>query len=74
MVTEGIVKKDHFARLYRGDELLFEGNIASLKKVKEDVKEMAKGHECGLLLVKFKDYQIGDIVKTFDVTYIQQEL
>lgn len=74
MVTEGIVKQDHYARLYREDELLFEGNIASLKRVKEDVKEVAKGHECGILLQKFKDYQVGDIIKTFDVTYIQQEL
>ncbi|NGX50685.1 MAG: Translation initiation factor IF-2 [Chlamydiae bacterium] len=74
MVTDGIIKRNQFAKLIRGGEIIWEGAIASLKRVKEDVKEMGKGHECGILLERFSDYQVGDLIKTFEITYIQQEL
>ena len=74
MVTTGTVKKDHIAKLLRDDELIWEGNIESLKRGKEDAKEVNKGTECGILLKNFKDFKEGDLIKTFDVTYITQEL
>ncbi|MCB1083833.1 MAG: translation initiation factor IF-2, partial [Simkania sp.] len=73
-VSDGIIKRNQFAKVIRKGEIVWEGNIASLKRVKEDVKEVAKGLECGILLEKFNDYQEGDEIKTFDITYIQQEL
>jgi len=73
-VTEGIVKRNHYAKLFREGEVIWEGEIASLKRVKEDVKEVSKGLECGVLLDKYNDVQIDDEIKSFEITYIQQEL
>ena len=74
MVTSGTAKRSHIAKVYRGTELVFDGEIQSLKRVKEDVKEVQKGLECGVLLKGFNDIQVGDVIKTFEVQYIQQEL
>ena len=74
IVTDGIIKRNQYAKLIREDKVIWEGNIASLKRVKDDVKEVSKGIECGILLERFSDYQEGDLIKTFEVTYIQQEL
>jgi len=73
-VADGIIKRNQYAKLFREGEVIWEGTIASLKRVKEDVKEVAKGIECGILLEKFSDFEPGDEIKTFDITYIQQEL
>ena len=74
MVIDGIVKRQQYAKLIRDGKILWEGNLASLKRVKDDAKEVAKGLECGILLERFFDYQEGDIIKTFEITYTQQEL
>lgn len=74
MMTDGTIKRDYHAKLLRDGELIFEGDISSLKRVKEDVKEVKKGIECGILLHKFDDYQEGDQIKGYEVTFIQQEL
>lgn len=73
-VTDGIMKRSHIAKLYRDGELHWEGDFASLKRVKEDVKEVSKGLECGILLKNNSDIKEGDIIKAFDVTYKKQEL
>lgn len=73
-VADGTIKRNQYAKVIRDNEVIWEGNIASLKRVKEDVKEVAKGLECGILLEKFSDFEPGDEIKTFDITYIQQEL
>lgn len=73
-MIDGTIKKEYHAKLFRNKEIIYEGNIGSLKRVKEDVKEVNKGLECGILLKKFSDYQEGDLIKGFEITYIQQEL
>lgn len=73
-VTDGIIKRSHLAKLFRDDELIWEGNFASLKRVKEDVKEVPKGIECGILLEKFDAIQEGDLIKAYEITYHEQEL
>lgn len=73
-VIEGLIKRSHLAKVIRGDQVIWEGEIASLKRVKEDVKEVNKGLECGILLAKFNDIEIEDIIKSFEITYIDQEL
>ena len=50
IVTEGIIKRSCHIRVMRENEIMWKGAIASLKKVKEDVREVSKGHECGILL------------------------
>ncbi|MCB1109365.1 MAG: translation initiation factor IF-2, partial [Chlamydiia bacterium] len=74
MVTDGTIKREYHAKLIREGDVIYEGDFASLKRVKEDVKEVSKGLECGILLHKFSDYQEGDLIKGYEVTYIQQEL
>ncbi len=73
-VLDGIIKRAHLVRLYRDGKEIFKGSITSIKREKEDVKEVKKDFECGILLQKFSDYQVGDRIKAFDVTYKEQEL
>jgi translation initiation factor IF-2 len=73
-VAEGTIKRNHFVKLERNKKIIWEGHIASLKRNKDDVKEVAKGLECGVLLEKFSDVQEGDIIKGFEITYQPQEL
>ena len=74
LVTEGSIARSHQIRVFRGKEMLWKGGISSLKRVKEDVREVLKGLECGIVLAGFSEYQEGDILESFEVTYISQEL
>lgn len=73
-VTEGSIHRSNHMRLRRGGEIIWKGTIASLKRVKEDVREVAKGLECGILLNNFSDIQPDDILEAYEVTYIEQAL
>jgi len=73
-VTEGTIARNNQARLKRGEEIIWKGSISSLKRVKEDVREVSKGMECGILLNNYTDVLAGDIIEAYDVTYISQEL
>ncbi len=73
-VSEGTVNRNHYIRLKRNDEVIWKGPIGSLKRVKEDVREVQKGFECGILLNGFNDFQVGDILESYEITYISQEL
>ncbi len=52
-------------RVRRGGEVVFEGNLDSLKRVKDDVKEVNAGYECGIGVDNYKDWEVGDIIETF---------
>ncbi len=73
-VTEGSIHRSNHIRVRRGEEVIWKGSIASLKRVKEDVREVQKGLECGILLSNFSDVQEGDILEAYEITYISQEL
>lgn len=73
-VVDGIIKRNHHARLKRNDEVLWKGAIASLKRVKDDVREVSKGQECGILLKGFSDVKVGDKIEAYEITYLEQEL
>ena len=73
-VTEGSIKRSCHVRVVRDKQVIWKGPIASLKKVKEDVREISKGNECGILLNGFNDYKEGDILQAYDVTYFTPEL
>ncbi len=64
-VTEGEVRRNAKARLLRGKDIVFEGDIASLKHEKEDVREMRSGFECGIGLKNFNDIQVGDVIECY---------
>lgn len=74
LITDGIIKRNHHARLKRDNEVIWKGQIASLKRGKEDVREVSKDLECGILLQGFNDFQEGDIIESFEITYLEQEL
>lgn len=73
-VSDGTIKRSHHIKLEREGKIIWEGDLESLRRVKDDVKEVPKGHECGILLKNFKDLQEGDIIRAYEVTYHEQEL
>jgi translation initiation factor IF-2 len=64
-VSEGKVSRNSVAKVYRGKELLIETKISSLKRFKDDVREVAQGFECGIELEGFQEFQEGDTIESF---------
>ena len=58
----------------RDNVIVFEGNISSLKRFKDDVKEVEKGYECGIGLENFSDIKIGDVMKSFTTEKVARKL
>ncbi len=73
-VEDGLIKRNNRIKQLRGDEVIWEGSISSLKRVKEDVKEVAKGFECGIVLSGQSDIQEDDILKAYEIIYHVQTL
>ncbi len=74
MVTDGLIKRSAHVRQIRQGQTIWKGAISSLKKVKEDVREVSKGHECGIVLQNNADIKVGDLLQAFEITYLEQEL
>jgi translation initiation factor IF-2 len=74
IVTEGTIKRSAHVRQVRDKKVVWKGPIHSLKKVKEDVREAAKGYECGIVLQNNNDIKVGDLLQAFEITYLEQEL
>jgi translation initiation factor IF-2 len=64
-VTEGEIRRNGKIRLTRGKDIVYEGEVGSLKHEKEDVRDVRQGFECGIGLKNFNDVQIGDVVECF---------
>jgi len=73
-VTEGIIQRNINARLYRDDELIIEGKIESLKRFKDDAKEVKEGLECGIGIVGAKKYKEGDMIEAYEIKEIKRTL
>ena len=73
-VTEGIIQRNVQARLYRDDELFVEGKIESLKRFKDDAKEVKEGLECGIGITGAKKYKEGDLIEAFMIEEIKRTL
>jgi translation initiation factor IF-2 len=67
MVTEGVLQRNCIARLMRGGDLIHESKIDTLKRFKDDVKEVRAGYECGINVAGYDDYQEGDTIECFAV-------
>jgi translation initiation factor IF-2 len=65
MVTSGLIKRTAHARLIRDNVVVFESNIGSLRRFKEDVSEVQQGYECGVTVERFNDYKVGDVIEAF---------
>jgi translation initiation factor IF-2 len=73
-VTDGRVERNAQARLLRDEVVVFEGKIASLRRFKDDVKEVQTGYECGITLENFQDIKPGDVFEVYQVEEIRPEL
>ncbi len=70
MITEGLVKRGTGVRVLRDNVVIHNGELTQLKRFKEDVREVARGYECGLSFANFHDLQIGDVVECFEVEMV----
>lgn len=74
MVMEGSVRRHAHARLLRGEEILAEGRIDTLRRFKDDVTEVKAGFECGIRLEGFDSYEEGDAIETYEIEKIRPDL
>ena len=73
-VTEGIIKRNVQARLFREEELIVDGKIDSLKRFKDDIKEVKDGLECGIGIEGAKKYKEGDIIEAYEIEEVKRTL
>lgn len=66
-VTHGKLERSNQVRLLRDDVVVYQGRMASMKRFKEDVKEVVEGYECGISLDNYRDVKVGDIIEAFVV-------
>lgn len=74
MVLDGKVTRNTKVRVIRDGIVVYTGELASLKRFKEDVKEVAKGFECGLNIEKFNDIKVGDIIEGYENVEVKAKL
>jgi translation initiation factor IF-2 len=74
MVTDGVVRRGASVRLVRGGVVVHTGELDSLKRFKDDVREVKAGFECGLSLKGFNDVQVGDQLEVFEVVEVARTL
>ncbi|MDO4227182.1 translation initiation factor IF-2 [Neisseria sp.] len=74
MVTDGIVKRDSHIRLIRNNVVIHTGELASLKRFKDDVKEVRMGYECGLMLKNYNEIMEGDTLEVFEIVEVARSL
>ena len=72
MVTSGVIQRNGRVRLVRDGAVVWEGNIASLRRVQEDVREVAQGLECGILLENYNDAKVGDTIECFVTRQVER--
>jgi translation initiation factor IF-2 len=73
-VTEGKVVRNISVRVIRDGVVIYEGTIDSLKRFKNDAREVTQGHDCGIGLDKFQDIKIGDVLEAYEMEEIKREL
>ena len=73
-VTDGVLRRDAEVKVLRGGEQVFKGKIGSLRRVKDDVKEVTNGMECGVGVAGFGDLKEGDVLEAFSTERIASDL
>ena len=74
MVTSGKIIRNASVKVLRGDEQVFDGKLLSLKRFKDDVKEVAKGYDCGIQINDFNDLEVGDLIKCYQEIAVKKKL
>jgi translation initiation factor IF-2 len=72
MVLDGKVNRNTKVRLIRDGIVIFSGELGSLKRFKDDVREVAFGYECGLNLHNFNDIKVGDIIEGYEMVEVKR--
>ena len=73
MVLDGVIEKGCTVRITRGKEQVFEGSLASLKRFKDDVKEVKAGYDCGLVFEDFDAMNVGDQIEAYKMVEVPRE-
>jgi translation initiation factor IF-2 len=73
-VTDGVIKRGAKCRLLRNGKIIYDSKIASLKRFKDDAKEVRTGFECGFSIENYNDIKVGDVVEVYEVTETKQSL
>ncbi|MBX3506835.1 MAG: translation initiation factor IF-2 [Parvibaculum sp.] len=73
-VTEGVVRRGSHVRLIRDDVVIHEGKLSTLKRFKDEVKEVQSGQECGMAFENYQDMRKGDVIECFDVEVVKRSL
>ena len=74
MCLDGKIQRSHNVRIIRDGIVVFTGKLASLKRFKDDVKEVVSGQDCGLNIENFNDIKVGDIVEAYEIIEIKRTL
>ena len=74
MVTDGLIKRSSKIRLIRDSMVIHDGELSSLKRFKDDAKEVKSGYECGLSLNDYNDLKEGDILEAYEITEVKRTL
>ena len=74
MVLTGKVKRDSLVRVIRDSIVVFTGEFATLKRFKDDVKEVAKGYDCGMQIKSFNDIKVGDVIEAYEEVAVKKKL
>jgi translation initiation factor IF-2 len=72
MVTRGVIRRNSQIRVVREGSVIYETTIASLKRFKDDVREVQEGFECGILLENFNDVKEGDVLEAYETRQIER--
>jgi translation initiation factor IF-2 len=73
-VTEGMVKRGAKVRLLRDNVVIHEGVLKTLRRFKDEVREVQNGYECGMAFENYDDIKVGDVIECFDVEEVRPTL
>jgi translation initiation factor IF-2 len=73
-VTDGVMRRGATVRLVRDGTVIYNGRIGSLRRFSEDVREVATGFECGIVLENYADVKEGDVVEAYETRQVEREL
>jgi translation initiation factor IF-2 len=73
-VTDGKFVRGGQCRLLRDSRVIYEGKVGSLRRFKDDVREVQSGYECGIGLENYNDIKVGDVIEAYEVTEVQPSL
>jgi translation initiation factor IF-2 len=72
LVNDGVIKRDSKARVIRDSVVMYDGEIGSIQREKDSVKEVKKGLECGITISNFNDIKVGDIIEAYEMVEVER--